>query len=235
MHEQGIIPAILPFHILGGALALVFGYVALYATKGATVHRKSGTGFVYAMVLMSLSGALIATLNGSQVSVVAGLITFYFVVTALFTVRSRPETSQWIERAAMAYAVVLGLAAFGTGFSLLGSGRPETAPIFVFGIVAVLAAAGDFRVIRAGTIPGARRITRHLWRMCFAMWVAAASFFWGPQGRVPEVIRIPALLAAAVLLPIAVMLYWLLRIRVRPVHASADVRMPHRAALDSVN
>ena len=34
---------LLPVHILGGALALVFGYVALYATKGATLHRKSGT------------------------------------------------------------------------------------------------------------------------------------------------------------------------------------------------
>jgi hypothetical protein len=29
----------------------------------------------------------------------------------------------------------------------------------------------------------------------YAMWVAAGSFFWGPPGRVPEVIRIPPLLA----------------------------------------
>ena len=51
--------------------------------------------------------------------------------------------------------------------------------------------------------------------MCFAMWVAAASFFWGPPGRVPEVIRIPALLPIPVLVPIAVMLYWLWRFRVK--------------------
>jgi hypothetical protein len=51
--------------------------------------------------------------------------------------------------------------------------------------------------------------------MCFAMWVAAASFFWGPPGRVPEVIRIPALLPLPVLMPIVFMLYWLWRIRVR--------------------
>ena len=51
--------------------------------------------------------------------------------------------------------------------------------------------------------------------MCFAMWVAAASFFWGPPQRVPEAIRIPALQAVAVLLPIVAMLYWLWRIRVR--------------------
>ena len=47
------------------------------------------------------------------------------------------------------------------------------------------------------------------------MWVAAASFFWGPPNRVPEVIRIPALQAVAVLVPIVAMLYWLWRVRVR--------------------
>ena len=39
-------------HILAGGLALVFGYVALYAAKGATLHRKSGMLSVYAMLTM---------------------------------------------------------------------------------------------------------------------------------------------------------------------------------------
>ena len=46
MQTQGIVPMILPVHIVAGVLALVFGYVALYATKGATLHRKSGMLFV---------------------------------------------------------------------------------------------------------------------------------------------------------------------------------------------
>ena len=87
--------------------------------------------------------------------------------------------------------------------------------MFIFGIVGLLAAVGDLRMIRARGIHGPRRIARHLWRMCFAMWVAAASFFWGPRGRVPEVIYIPALLPIPVLLPIVLMLYWLWRVRVR--------------------
>ena len=48
---------LLPLHILAGGLALLFGYVALYAAKGATLHRKSGMLFVFAMVTLSLSGA----------------------------------------------------------------------------------------------------------------------------------------------------------------------------------
>lgn len=40
MQPQGLVAMILPAHILAGVLALVFGYFALYATKGARLHRR---------------------------------------------------------------------------------------------------------------------------------------------------------------------------------------------------
>jgi uncharacterized membrane protein len=208
---------LLPFHILAGVLALVFGYVALYATKGATLHRRSGMLFVYAMVTLSLSGALMDAWKTRSISVnvVAGLMTFYFVTTGLLTVRPRAPESLWIDRAAIAFVLMVSVLAFVAGLDLMRRGRPETAPSFIFGIVGLLAATGDVRVLRGRVMQGARRIARHLWRLCFAMWVAAASFFWGPPRRVPEAIRIPALQAVAVLLPVAVMLYWLWRLRGR--------------------
>jgi hypothetical protein len=85
--------------------------------------------------------------------------------------------------------------------------------MFLFATLAIVAAIGDWKMLRAGGIQGKPRIKRHLWRLCFAMWVAAASFFWGPPNRVPEMIRIPALLPIPVLVPIVVMLYWLWRMR----------------------
>jgi uncharacterized membrane protein len=105
MHTQGIVPIILPAHILAGGLALIFGYVALYAAKGATLHRKSGMLFVYAIVTMSLSGALMDALKTWRISVnvVAGLLTFYFVTTALLTVRRRSQELPWIDRAAVLF------------------------------------------------------------------------------------------------------------------------------------
>ena len=215
MHTQGVASVLLPVHILGGVLALVSGYVALFATKGATVHRRAGMLFVYAMVALSLTGALIALLDASPVSVVAGLLTFYFVTTALLTVRGRDTRSYSIDALGMMFALAIAVLGFKTGFELAGSGKPETGPMFIFGAVGLLAAVGDLRMIRADGISGRRRIARHLWRMCFAMWVAAASFFWGPRGRVPEIIYVPALLPIPVLVPVAVMLYWLLRLRVR--------------------
>jgi hypothetical protein len=206
---------VLPLHIIGGVLALVSGYVALYAAKGASTHRRSGTVFVFAMVVMSLTGAFIAVLHDEPVSVIAGLLTFYFVTTAMLTVKREPQSMNWVNRVAVLFAVAVSILAFKTGFEVAGAGRPEAGPMFLFGGLGLVAVKGDLRVIRARAIDGRRRIARHLWRMCFAMWVAAASFFWGPQGRVPEIIRIPALQAIAVLLPVAVMLYWLWRLRAR--------------------
>jgi hypothetical protein len=122
----------------------------------------------------------------------------------------------------MVVGLTVGMLAFKAGFEMAQNGRPEAAPSFIFGVMALLAAAGDLRMLRARGVNGARRIARHLWRMCFAMWIAAASFFWGRPRRVPEVLRIPALLAVAVLLPIAVMLLWLWRIRVRRTFAGMN-------------
>jgi uncharacterized membrane protein len=99
MHTPWIVPWIVPAHVVAGGLALVFGYVALYAANGASLHRKSGILFVYAMLTMSLTGALMDALITTRmsVSVVAGLVTFYFVTTALLTVRPRLGMSAWID------------------------------------------------------------------------------------------------------------------------------------------
>ena len=218
MATHGLVTLILPVHITAGGLALVFGYPALFAAKGGRLHRTSGKGFVAAMAVMSLTGAFIAASEDLlSISAIAGAMTFYLVMTAWLTVRARGdgEGARRLDAAGVVVAAIVSLLAFRSGFALLGTGRPETIPSFIFGGVAVLAAAGDLRVIRTGAPQGRGRLARHLCRMCFAMWVAAASFFWGPKGRVPEVIYYPALLPIPVLLPIAVMLYWLWRVRAR--------------------
>ena len=235
MPTDGLVSTILPAHIVAGVLALVFGYVALYATKGATLHRRSGMLFVYAMVTMSLSGAVMDAwkTRSITVNVVAGLMTFYFVATGLLTVRPRAQASLWIDRAAVAFALTVSVLAFVAGLDMVRRGRPEAAPSFIFGIVGLLAATGDIRVLRGRVMQGTRRIARHLWRLCFAMWVAAASFFWGPPRRVPEAIRIPALQTVAVLLPIAVMLYWLWRLRGRTtLHGVVTLSPPHAGPIE---
>ncbi len=51
------------FHILAACLGLVSGFIALYAGKGATLHRKSGMVFVCVMLPMAVTGLLIGAVE----------------------------------------------------------------------------------------------------------------------------------------------------------------------------
>lgn len=209
-------------HILSAGLGLVFGSVALSAAKGATLHRKSGMLFVYAMLAMSLTAVVIAVSRGQEANVIAGLLTAYLVTTALTTVRPPTAGLRRVEAGAMLIALAVGLTSITLGFAALATPRGTRGGIpfvifFMFGTVALLASIGDVRMMRSGRLRGVPRLTRHLWRMCYALWIAAASFFLGPRARVakvlPEALLKPALLALPVLLVLVVMFYWLWRVR----------------------
>ena len=219
MSEAG--PALLA-HMLAGLAAITAGFVALFAPKGRVLHRKSGQVFVAAMVVMATMGAAMAAMkfhiHFQKLNTVAGLLTVYLVASALLTVRRRSAPGA-MDTAAMLFALGVGLFSFWIGLTAMN--RPKATwfpavPALIFGLVALLCAYGDFRMIRAGGLKGAPRIVRHLWRMCFALCVAAGSFFLGQAKVFPEAVRIFPVLAAPVLLVLFAMVYWWVRMRVWP-------------------
>ncbi|HEX9940201.1 MAG TPA: hypothetical protein VGB15_23910 [Longimicrobium sp.] len=208
-------------HIAAGSLAIVSGYVALFAAKGAKVHRRAGVVFVGSMVTMGLFGAGMAAFKAELVNVVAGVVASYLVVTGLTTVRPATPGSRRVDTGAMLVALATGLASLTLGGAalVLGEGTPAGpyAPLFlVFGTIACLCGVGDLRMMRAGGIQGPRRLARHLWRMCVGLFIAAGSFFLGQADEIPERLRIFPLLLFASFLPLLAMLYWLWRVRIRP-------------------
>ena len=74
-------------------------------------------------------------------------------------------------------------------------------------------------MIRAGGLRGAPRLTRHLWRMCLALFIATASFFLGTGRRIPESLHIRAFRLIP-LVVLATMVFWLWRLRRKPVSRS---------------
>jgi hypothetical protein len=68
---------------------------------------------------------------------------------------------------------------------------------------------------RSGIPAGARKIARHLWRMCFALFVAAGSFFLGQADEIPAPLRIWPILFVLALTPLVLLLYWMWRVRFR--------------------
>lgn len=67
---------------------------------------------------------------------------------------------------------------------------------------------------RGGT-SGRLRITRHLWRMCYGLFIATGSFFLRQQQVSPAFLRGSIFLTVLALLPFPVMIYWLIRVRFR--------------------
>jgi uncharacterized membrane protein len=208
-------------HITAGSLALLAGYVALYASKGATLHRKSGMIFVYAMLTMSLGGLTIATVRGvaPAINIPVGLLTAYLVITSLTTIRPLPAGSGWLAIGGMLVACGIFLTDLTFGIQGLANGGKRDGipvfPFFMFALVALLGAVGDLRMMRSGPLRGTARIARHLWRMCFGLFIAALSFFIGQSKVIPQSIRILPLLAMPVLAVLVTMFYWLWRVRIR--------------------
>jgi uncharacterized membrane protein len=207
-------------HIAAGGLALASGFVALSAAKGAGLHRKSGLLFVGAMVVMGLSGAVIAAVTGVPASVTGGLLAAYLVVTGFTSVRPLAAGARWLDLGGMAVAFVVGLVTVAGVIETLAAGAfarngvPVPMSLFM-GSIALLAGVGDLRVFRSGPLRGARRIARHLWRMCFALFVASGSFFLGQADEIPEPLRIYPVLTLLAVLPLLALLYWLWRVRFR--------------------
>jgi uncharacterized membrane protein len=209
-------------HIVAGTLGLLTGYVALSAAKGGTLHRKSGMLFVYTMLTMAVFGLAIAIVRGiaPAINVPAALLTSSMAITALTTVRPLRIGSRWVDLAATVISLAVGLVMLSWAFEAVANGGKRNGmpafPFFLFGIVGMLAFLGDLRVMRTGPLKGAPRLARHLWRMCFALFIAALSASVQFVKMVPEPVRsVRPVFVLPVLVVIVMMFYWLWRVRVR--------------------
>jgi hypothetical protein len=217
----GLPLAALVFHVAMGVVAFTAGLVAISARKGGLWHRRFGLAFTYAMIATGLTAVGISTYEGNATST-NGLVAAYFVATAWFAIRPLPGGGRKADIALMVLALVF--AASGYANAVTAFARPsrslEGVPggMFVFmSTIVLLAAIGDFRVIRAGGIQGTRRLARHLWRMCYGLFIATGSF-------VAQLVRMSFMPASMKSLPVilffaagplVVLLYWMWRVRLR--------------------
>jgi uncharacterized membrane protein len=95
---------------------------------------------------------------------------------------------------------------------------------FFIGSVMLLAAAGDIRMMVRGGLFGTKRLVRHLWRMCFGLFIATGSFFLGQQQVFPAVLRGSILLIVLAVLPLIVLIFWLFRVRFTDAYKGKSIR-----------
>ena len=204
---------LLILHILGGTIGLLSGAFALAVRKGSRLHRASGNVFTIAMLTLASSALALAILKSQRGNVVGSILTFYMIATAWLAGRRRDIGR--LDFAALFVGIGGAAAILTLGVWTLHHPDPNVpaAMCFFMAAVLLLAAAGDIRMLVRGGISGRPRITRHLWRMCFGLFIATGSFFLGQQQVFPAFLRGSILLTVLALLPFPVMIYWLLRVR----------------------
>jgi hypothetical protein len=209
---------ILLLHICSGTVGVLSGFAAAFFRKGSRRHGLAGKVFGVSMLSLGASGVYLALMKSDPGTALGGAFTFYFVATAWRTVRNQaghPRAFDW-----GALAVVLAIAATELTFGLEALGSPKglkygypAAMYFIFGGLALLAFAGDIRVLLRGGISGTPRIARHLWRMCFAWFVASGSIFLARPHLFPVFMRKTGMLFFLSFLPLLLMVFWLIRVR----------------------
>ena len=205
-------------HICGGSLGLLSGAAAMIYRKGSRGHRLAGNVFVISMLALGGSGAYMAMMKSQPGNVLAGTLTCYLVATSWMTAKRGDAETGIFDWGAL--LVILAVAAaeltFGFEAAMSPTGRKfgfPPAPFFIFGIVASLLASGDIRMMVRGGISGTKRLARHLWRMCFALFIASASVFLARPHLFPAIFRKSGLLVLLTVAPLILMIFWLLRVR----------------------
>lgn len=207
------------------------GGAAMSFRKGSRAHRRSGDVFVISMIIMGAFAVPLALMKHDTNNVFGGILTIYLVSTAWLAAQRQTNNSRtrFFDWAGFLFAsLVAGLSLLHGWQKATGRVPDDGVPTFMsffMGTVVLLAAIGDLRMLVSG-ISGRRRIARHLWRMCFGWFIAAGSFFLGPNNRplrllsaiglrqpiFQTLLRQETLLFLTVL-PLLFLIFWLIRVR----------------------
>jgi len=215
------------FHVIAGTIALFAGIVAMASRKGARAHRVAGTVFLVSMLVMGVFADYLAVAIPEQIpNLFIGTFTIYLVATAWMTVWRKERSVGIPEKIALLVVLCLCVPFAILSFQLatglepsFKSATPLEGPvrvaIYSFTFLVTMAAVGDARLVWAGGFTGARRIGRHLWRMCLGLTLAAGSAFTNGLPRLlPNTVHVPLIiLFIPQLSSLVLMIFWMIRVR----------------------
>src|SRR6201981_1381973 len=221
---------LLPIHSAGGIVGMLSGTAALIFRKGGRWHVLAGKVFVASMLIMSAFAVYLAVLKHQPGNIGGGILTFYLILTAWLTARRGDRQISAYDWALLLIPLALGSLTWFSGVQKLRSPVPPEDGVpagmnFFMGTVMLLAGAGDLRMLLGGGVAGAKRVVRHLWRMCFGLFIAAGSFFLGASNRPLGLVAAlgigqplsPAIFGTALyiflsVLPLILLIFWVFRV-----------------------
>ena len=225
---------IMTAHIAGGIIALVAGAMAVAARKGGRLHARTGTWFFGSMLALGVTASILEPFRTPPGSPIGGIMVCYFVATSWVAARRRDGTTGRFEIVSCAAAVGIGALTIWGGIAGIATTPVGVGPVFALGGLCLLAGLLDLNAIRRSRLSPSQRLARHLWRMCFAFFIATGSFFLGQQDVMPEAVRGSPILFLIAFAPFVVMGYWLTRVRlaktIRTLSARIAAAHPARAS-----
>ncbi|HWT11431.1 MAG TPA: DUF2306 domain-containing protein [Allosphingosinicella sp.] len=220
---------LMAIHIAAGLLAIPTGTVAAAAGKGGRLHARAGTLFLGSMLVLGISGASLEPFRTPEPgSPLVGVFVCYFVLTGWMAARRRDGRTGWFEIAACAVALGLGALTAWGGFTGTVPAPDGVGPMYVAAGLCMLGGVGDLRAALLKRLTPPQRIARHLWRMSFAFFIATGSFFLGQQDVLPAAVRGSPFLFVLALAPLALMAFWLIRVRLGKRLRAALQALPER-------
>jgi hypothetical protein len=223
---------ILILHICGGIVGLLSGTAAVCFRKGSRLHAGAGNAFVASMLTMAAAGVTLAVMKSQPGNILGGTLAIYLVGTSWMTAKRKYLEASLFAWSAFLLACLLAAIemSWGTQAALSASGLKydyPPGPYFFMGSVALMAGAGDLRVIVRNGIGATQRLARHLWRMCFALFIASGSVFLARQHLFPVFMRKTGMLILLSVAPLLVMIYWLIRMRLVNARKPKTIRHAH--------
>ena len=209
---------ILLIHICTATIGLLSGALSMAFRKGSQLHRLAGSFFFVSMLIMTSTATVLAFHRPSPISSVVGILTFYLVATAWVAARRKDNETSTFDLIAIAIAAFAGLRGIAFGFGYNAASWPEPIPrgmYFFFGSVALMFAISDVRTYVRGGVAGAKRIARHLWRMCLALLITTLSFYPGQAKLFSKALRQTNLLFIPLIVFAGMTIFWMVRIRGR--------------------
>ena len=177
------------FHVLAGTLAVLAGSTAMLTEKGSITHRAAGNLFFVSMLIMGVAGSIIAFHLPQMITFIAGLFTCYLIVTAWLTVKTQPRSRNILDFVTFLAVLCIAVLALYSGYQASNSDNGtldgfSAEPYFFFAGLALFALFLDAIYLYKNGFQGKLRIARHLWRMCFALYIAVGSLFTGPGAQI---------------------------------------------------
>lgn len=205
------------FHFMTGAIALLAGYSVIICKKGEASHRILGRIYVVSMLLLGLTGTIVALEREVPLSMMNGLVLCYFVLSALNIIWQPANRSNSYDKLLLLFAAMLtmGFAWFSYQTTQNHDGKLGgfgIAAYIAFGSVMAFCTIADYRYVKRGGLSGSSRLVRHLWRMFFPLFMSTAAFFLGQSKHLPQALQQIEFVLAPVVLVILAAIYWIIKV-----------------------